>query len=197
MAQLITAFNSVMALIEVGGGMILPLFACSILTLALVFEQLWYSVLSARRLRRLMAEPSNLKAIRGMDMISRMIAVLQRHPHASEEEQKRRIELVYNHFERRINWLNTLAALAPLFGLLGTVSGMIRIFAIVATKKPDNPISSLSGGISEALFATGAGLIVAVVAAIAYHYLSSRQEALGEEMTTWYLTWRQERLLHK
>jgi biopolymer transport protein ExbB len=76
--------------------------------------------------------------------------------------------------ERNLSALATIAHISPLLGLLGTVAGMIRCFqAIQAKATTFNPISpgDLAGGIWEALFATVAGLIVAIPTFVAYNYL--------------------------
>lgn len=181
-----SAFSSLLTLIELGGGFTIPLIVASLLTGALVLEQLWLSFLSGRRLRKLQLNPTQIKTIRGMDLVSRMVTALRYCLQASEEDQKRALEQVYAHFERRIQWLNLMASVAPLLGLLGTVAGMIRIFSTVAASKPKNPLADLSGGISEALIATGGGLVIAIIAALAFHYLNSRLEAQGEAMAEWY-----------
>lgn len=181
-----SALSSLLALIELGGGFTIPLIVASLLTGALVLEQLWLSFLAGRRLRKLQYNPTQLKTIQGMDLVSRMVTALRYSLQASEEEQKRVLEQVYAHFERRIQWLNLMASIAPLLGLLGTVAGMIRIFSTVAVSKPKNPLADLSGGISEALIATGGGLVIAIIAALAFHYLSHRLEAQAEAMAEWY-----------
>lgn len=61
-----------------------------------------------------------------------------------------------------VNHLNTLAVLAPMIGLLGTVSGMIRSFGSLQTGKGSSP--ELAKGIGEALVATGGGLLLAIPA---------------------------------
>ena len=182
----IAALNNLFELIRVGGGFILPLIFSSLITLNIILVQTWYSVLSGRRMRRLITEPERWKHIRGMDMISRMVMSLHINLNASEAAQKRDMENIYNHFERQINWLSTLAAIAPMLGLLGTVAGMIRIFGVVSEGDIKDPLASLSGGISEALYATGGGLLVAIIAALGYHYLNARHESFGEEMARWY-----------
>lgn len=190
MTDIAAAFTSLLTLIELGGGFTLPLIAASVLTGGLVLEQVWFSFLSGRRLRKLMINPTQIKLYRGMDMVSRMVSALRTCLNATEEEQKRVLDRVYRHFERRITWLNFMAAVAPLLGLLGTVAGMIRIFSTVAASKPKNPLADLSGGISEALFATGGGLVIAIIAAMAYHYLNNRLEVQGEAMAEWFSQYR-------
>lgn len=181
-----TALLAIMKLVKDSGGFVIPLFIASVLTAALFLEQYWYSLLSGRRIRRLALDPASWKALSGMDMISRMVQSLNLNQQASEAVQKRDMEMIYTHFERRIHWLSTMAAVAPMLGLIGTVSGMIRIFGVVSGGDIKDPLASLSGGISEALFATGGGLIIAIVAALGYHYLNARLESMGQEMVRWY-----------
>jgi biopolymer transport protein ExbB len=75
--------------------------------------------------------------------------------------------------ERRLTGLNMAAQVAPLLGLLGTVSGLINAFRHIQSEATVNP-SVLAGGIWEALLATVAGLCVAIPSLIAYVYFSSR-----------------------
>jgi biopolymer transport protein ExbB len=79
--------------------------------------------------------------------------------------------------ERYLTTLGTIAAISPLLGLLGTVSGMIRSFTAITDNGVPNP-AVLAGGISEALVATAAGLTVAIPSLIAYRYLRGRVERL-------------------
>jgi biopolymer transport protein ExbB len=181
-----TAIGNILTVVEAGGGFIIPLFVTSLLTGALLLEQLWYSFLAGRRLKRLLLNPQHWDRLWGMDMVSRMLRSLVLNFQASEEAQKRDMEMIYTHFERRVHWLNTIAAVAPMIGLLGTVAGMIRIFAVVSASDMKDPLGQLSGGLSEALFATGGGLIVAIIAALGYHHLNSKLESTAQEMARWY-----------
>jgi biopolymer transport protein ExbB len=80
-----------------------------------------------------------------------------------------------------IGVLSTVAAIAPLLGLLGTVTGMIQVFRDVAgVDKPD--ISLLAGGIWQALITTGAGLTIAIPFYVAYRYMESRIDRYGREL---------------
>jgi biopolymer transport protein ExbB len=92
---------------------------------------------------------------------------------------------VVHDLEKYLNALGTIAEIAPLLGLLGTVTGMIRMFAAVGEVGLGNPMV-LSSGLSEALVTTAAGLTVAIPAFIFYRYfrglvdelvLSMEQEA--------------------
>ena len=75
--------------------------------------------------------------------------------------------------ERFLNSLGTIAAVAPLLGLLGTVAGIIRAFNAIMANGLGDP-RTLSGGIGEALITTAAGLTVAIPSLIAYRFLGAR-----------------------
>jgi len=75
--------------------------------------------------------------------------------------------------ERNLVVLSTIYQVSPLFGLLGTVSGMVRAFTAIALKGTGDP-QLLAGGISEALLTTVIGLTIAIPVMIAYQYLVSK-----------------------
>ncbi len=83
--------------------------------------------------------------------------------------------------ERYLNTLGTIAAVAPLLGLLGTVVGMIKVFAEIMTQGTGNA-SALAGGISEALITTAAGLSVAIPALAMHRYFIGRVDAIVVEL---------------
>ena len=73
--------------------------------------------------------------------------------------------------EKGFPWLATAAAGAPMLGFLGTVTGMVRAFYNMASAGTSADITTLSGGIYEALVTTVGGLIVGIIAMFAYNYL--------------------------
>ena len=79
-----------------------------------------------------------------------------------------------------------IASVAPLMGLLGTVTGMISTFDIITLYGTGNP-KLLSGGISEALVTTMLGLIVAIPALLIGQYLGSMNENIKTDMEKWAL----------
>ncbi len=101
---------------------------------------------------------------------------------------------------RYIEGLGAISNVATLLGLLGTISGMIKIFDVIALKPIVNP-PELAGGISEALYTTAFGLMVAIPAFIAYKYAAGKADeliALMEEegrRILEYITAAKERLL--
>lgn len=84
--------------------------------------------------------------------------------------------------ERRLAVLGTIALVAPMLGLLGTVTGLIDAFVNISTQTGYANSTDISAGIYQALLTTAAGLAVAIPAAVAYAYLSSRVHALLHDM---------------
>ncbi len=84
---------------------------------------------------------------------------------------------VIHDLERYLNALGTIAAVAPLLGLLGTVVGMIRVFSEIMVQGTGNA-GVLAGGISEALITTASGLCVAIPALILHRYFLRRIDAI-------------------
>ena len=82
---------------------------------------------------------------------------------------------------RRLGILETVAAVSPLLGLLGTVLGMIRVFATISLAGLGNP-ETLSSGISEAMVTTAAGLIIGIPALVAHNWLNGRADRIIFEL---------------
>lgn len=88
--------------------------------------------------------------------------------------------------EKGLSWLGLIATIAPLLGLTGTVTGMIKAFMVIAESSSVNP-SMLAGGIWEALITTAAGLLVAIPIHIGHHYLEKQADEIAfvmKEITT-------------
>jgi len=84
--------------------------------------------------------------------------------------------------EEKLNLLATLAHIAPIMGLLGTVLGFIDVFRVLQHEGISAPASQLAGGVWQALVCTGAGLAVAIVCYAGYNYLVSRVESIVLDM---------------
>ena len=95
---------------------------------------------------------------------------------AAEAEAQERLRRMENGF----NYLTALSSLAPLTGFLGTVSGMIGAFQSIAVATDVNA-QLVAGGIYEALITTVFGLIIAIVALIAYNLLIQRVDTFAAE----------------
>lgn len=189
--------SSLAAMFKRGGLMMWPILLCSVVTGAfalerwvglrrnLVFSQPLYRELldAARRgdvpgaLARCATERSHFAAL--------VRACLLR-AHASGFEMEAGLEeggarVLYD-LRRNCKPLAVVADVAPLLGLMGTVTGMIKAFDVVAKAGALGRTELLAAGISEALLTTAFGLIVAIPALIAYHIFRARAENLVREM---------------
>lgn len=79
--------------------------------------------------------------------------------------------------ERFLSVLRTVATIAPLLGLLGTVAGMIKVFQTLAVVGPTEA-ANLSGGISEALLTTAAGMTVAIPTIVLHNFFEKRADRI-------------------
>ena len=84
--------------------------------------------------------------------------------------------------EKGLPALSTIAAVAPMLGFLGTVTGMVQAFWNMSQAGDNIEVSALSGGIYEAMVTTVAGLIVGIIAIFAYNYLVSKVDKVQNSM---------------
>jgi biopolymer transport protein ExbB len=183
-------------IVRAGGPVMWPIILCSVTAAAIVFERLW--TLQDRRVlpRDLVARVQQIidanavndrviEAIEKNSPLGRVLAVGLANRHRPREVMMDRLEDTGRHvvheLERFLNTLGTIAGVSPLLGLLGTVTGIIRAFSAITVSGLGDP-RILSGGISEALVATAAGLTVAIPSLIAYRYLRGRIDRIVVEM---------------
>jgi len=174
----------------------LPIVICSVLAAALFAERVWALQRSRIIPRHLVAQvwhkvkndaldASQLREIRAGSPLGRVIAAGLVNMHHDREIMMESIEDAGRHeahgLERYLNTLGTIAAITPLLGLLGTVIGMIKVFASISAQGLGDA-GALAGGISEALITTAAGLVVAIPSLIAYRYLRGKVDALVVDM---------------
>ncbi len=168
-----------------GGIVMIPLLACSLISLALTIERLifWGRIKSQQAVRDMLAmvEAGDCdKALKvGKDSphpIARVLAagLAHRNPapaKAMEAAAQAQIPVL----KSRLGTLDTIITLAPLLGLLGTVVGMIGSFDIMSEAGMGQP-HAITGGVAEALIATATGLLIAILTLIPYNYFTSRVE---------------------
>ncbi|MFA6075284.1 MAG: MotA/TolQ/ExbB proton channel family protein [Negativicutes bacterium] len=87
---------------------------------------------------------------------------------------------ICNLLRSRTGYLDTIITLAPLLGLLGTITGMIQAFSIL-NLKAGQPLA-ITGGIGEALIATASGLCIAIIALIVHSYFNQKTEQIISEL---------------
>lgn len=98
--------------------------------------------------------------------------------HILKEHMEETGRFVTHSMERYLNALGTIAAITPLLGLLGTVIGMIDVFAVITANGAGNS-ELLAGGISKALITTATGIAVAVPSLFFHRYFRARVETLS------------------
>lgn len=96
---------------------------------------------------------------------------------AMEELALRETPLLY----KRLGVLDTVITIAPLLGLLGTITGMMSTFSVISTAGQNNP-TAITGGIGEALIATACGLAIAIITLIGYNYLTEKVKEVIADM---------------
>ena len=138
--------------------------------LATVWQQLRAGGLDAQRLKNL-RQGSPLGAILAAGLANR-----DQGREVMRESIGEASGHVVHRLERYLNALGTVAAITPLLGLLGTVLGMISVFAEITTHGTGNA-AVLAGGISEALLTTAAGLAVAIPSLVMHRHYSARIES--------------------
>ncbi|HEY8901393.1 MAG TPA: MotA/TolQ/ExbB proton channel family protein [Chthoniobacterales bacterium] len=171
-----------------GGPIMWPLLLTSLVALTVVIERLIF--IARERLHR---APETVAAILGAvehgdadravqigrgspDFVARTLAYGLAHRDKSlSDALLRAASRELARFNRGIGVLDTVVTLAPLLGLLGTVTGMIRAFGLLGADELGAP-AAITGGIAEALIATAFGLGIAIVALIPFNYLNARLE---------------------
>lgn len=178
--------------VKAGGWMMLPILICSVVSMAIVIERFWS--LQSRRItpvnlvaqvwqwsRTGVLDDRRIESLRAGSPLGRVLAAGLINRDYEREVMKESIEEVGRHvvyeLARYLNTLGTVAAVSPLLGLLGTVIGMIKVFAAITTAGVGDA-SILAGGISEALITTAAGLSIAIPTLMFYRYFRSRVEGL-------------------
>jgi|TARA_B100001057_G_scaffold481164_1_gene554865 biopolymer transport protein ExbB len=182
----------VFELLKAGGILMVPIVACSILALAIILERFWTLRASRvappqtinelwRWIKKKELNGRKLKALQGSSPLGRILAGGLLNAKHGREIMKESIEheasQVIHDLERFLNPLGTVATITPLLGLLGTVIGMIKVFAEIQLAGVGNA-GNLAGGISEALITTAAGLSVAIPALICHRYFIRRVDEL-------------------
>ncbi|WEJ74002.1 MotA/TolQ/ExbB proton channel family protein [Pseudomonas sp. QE6] len=179
-------------LVKAGGWMMLPIMLSSVAAMAIIAERLWTLRLSRvappqllgqvwKQIKDKKMNSQALKDLRASSPLGEILAAGLANSKHGREIMKECIEeaasRVIHELERYLNALGTIAAMAPLLGLLGTVFGMIQIFsAFMGDGMANAPM--LAGGISKALITTASGLIVAIPAVFFHRYLLRRVDEL-------------------
>lgn len=183
-------------LVTAGGLLMVPILLCSVVVVAICIERLY--TLNAKKIspphllatvwQQLKADQldtARLKTLKQSSPLGRILAAGLSNAYHGRDVMKESIQEAASHvvhdLERYLNTLGTIAAVTPLLGLLGTVMGMIKVFAEIMTQGTGNA-SVLAGGISEALITTAAGLSVAIPALVMHRYFVGRIDGIVVEL---------------
>ena len=183
------------ALIQAAGWPIWFLLATSIVAVTVIIERLLYlrrsRVLPATLLSEVLEvvrsgriDEQVIAQLEQNSPLGRVLAAGVRHAQAPRELMKEAINdagrVSAHHLERYLTTLGTVATLAPLMGLFGTVVGMIELFGAQQGSMTD-PVQ-IAHGISVALYNTGFGLAVAMPALLFHRHLRAQVDALIVDM---------------
>jgi biopolymer transport protein ExbB len=188
--------NEVHAALAVGGAMVYPLLALAVLAFVIVLEKGF--VFTART--RLPAALVDLAETFGFswEELERKVTILGRRNYFAgffraildnrthpawwvESRAADEASLIEKALGRWLWVLETIVTAAPLLGLLGTITGMIRAFKLFGNQGLVDP-TGVTGGVAEALIATALGLFIALIALFAFNYFSHRQAQVMDEM---------------
>lgn len=179
-----------------GGWLMLPIIACSVIALAIIGERFWTlnskkimpeqmvsSIWALHKAKQL--DNARLKTLEASSPLGRVLASGLLNQAHGRNIMKESIEetgrQVVHELERYLNTLGTIASITPLLGLLGTVVGMINVFAAISTHGVGDP-TVLADGISQALITTASGMTVAIPSLMFYRYFRGRVDELVIKM---------------
>jgi biopolymer transport protein ExbB len=183
-------------LVRAGGWVMWPIIACSIAALAIIGERLWSlqrkyvappNLISQIQqwLERKQLDETRIQLLRESSPLGRILAAGLVNRNHDREIVKESIEDAGRHvvpdLDRYLNSLGTIAAISPFLGLLGTVLGMIEMFAGISAHGVGDP-AVVAGGIAQALITTAAGLGVAIPSVMFYRYFRGRVNELLVDM---------------
>jgi biopolymer transport protein ExbB len=194
---LILRSTPLFSIIEAAGWPIWPLIVCSVISLAIVIERFYQLQTSKIAPPQLLEEVLSISknSIPSLAVVSQLeknsalgevlasaMRAVHTNPHSTDAELQAIMEntgrVVAHRMEKYLNALGTIASATPLMGLLGTVIGMIEIFAAQSAGSGGsaNP-TQLAHGISIALYNTAFALMVAIPALIFWRYFRARVDA--------------------
>lgn len=174
-------------IIKAGGWVMWPIILCSIIAMSIIGERFWSLQRKYILPKGLVTQvwkwakegqidKTHLESLRNNSPLGQVFAAGLANAHKDRETMKASMEevsgQVVHDLGKYLNTLGTIAEIAPLLGLLGTVTGIIRMFSAVGESGLGNPMI-LSSGLSEALITTAAGLMVAIPTFVFYRYFQA------------------------
>ena len=183
-------------IVKSGGWLMVPIILCAIIAMGIMLERFW--TLQQKRVipedltskvwgwvKKDQLDQGQIQTLYQGSALGQILAAGLINRDYERAVMKDSIEETGRHvvheLQRYLDTLGTVAAISPLLGLLGTVIGMVKVFAAITTHGVGNP-TVLAGGIAEALITTAAGLTVAIPALIGYRFYSNRVDTLVVDM---------------
>ena len=183
-------------IVKAGGWLMVPIILCAIIAMGIMLERFW--TLQQKRVipedltskvwgwvKKDQLDQGQIQTLHQGSALGQILAAGLINRDYERAIMKDSIEETGRHvvheLQRYLDILGTVAAISPLLGLLGTVIGMVKVFAAITTHGVGNP-TVLAGGIAEALITTAAGLTVAIPALIGYRFYSNRVDTLVVDM---------------
>ena len=176
-----------------GGPVMVPLIACSVASVAVMIERYMRLKSASGKSEELMERVEKSLALgRYQDAIriseyeqtplGDMLATGLKCPDQAEKCMEEDALKTTPELFKRLSILDTIITIAPLLGLLGTVTGMIRSFHVISTKSGLGTPTAITGGVAEALTATATGLAIAIVTLVGYNYLTEKAKVIVSDM---------------
>ena len=195
-ALVATSTGTLFDLFKAGGWTMVPIAICSLIAMAIIVERVW--ALKRERIlpKHLVAQvwtwikngqfdKSKMRDLKNSSELGEVLTAGLLNHQYGRESMKASIDeagrAVVVRLERYLNTLGSIALVAPLLGLLGTVIGMIKVFTVMRVEGVGNA-DALAGGISEALITTAAGMAVAIPTLVLHRHFIRRVEELVTDM---------------
>ncbi len=175
-----------------GGVLMFPLLLCSIISLTVIIERLFFWIgVGMKRNRKVVEQIFELCLKEDWDGVQKVAAgsksyvarillsgVMHRDYSPVKAMELAAADEIFS-MQRFMNVLDTIITIAPLLGILGTVVGIIESFDMLGTSGIDNP-QAVTGGIAKALITTASGLAIAIITVFPYNYFNTRIERAAQ-----------------
>ncbi len=177
-----------------GGPVMYPLLACSVAALTVITERFlfWLNLRRQRdpeEVQRMLdlvqsgkVEESLRQGRRLQDPVARvLVRGLEHWPGSVSSALESQAQEEVRQMRRYLGALDTIITLAPLLGIYGTITGIIRAFGFLGAASVPDP-QAVASGIAEALITTAAGLTIAIASVPPYNYFSAKTEEMVHEL---------------
>ncbi len=176
-----------------GGPIMWPLLAASLIGMTVMIERVLFVIMQKRNERKELRkrmfyllesgdpEQARLVGEKAKDPVVKMLVSGLKHRQTLQTALYSAASAELKNYEKGLPVLDTIITLAPLLGLLGTVTGMIAAFGMLGGSELEAP-AAITGGIAEALIATAFGLVIAISCLIPFNWLNALVENMRHEM---------------